>query len=336
MDCDILIIGAGPAGLSAAVYAARAGFQTIMIEKIGAGGQMMLTDKIDNYPGFPEGIAGFDLQNKMLLQAKKFGAKLDYGEVKEITKTTDGFTVTLSDGKIVTSGAVIVAVGATHRTLGVPGEAELANKGVSYCGTCDGPFFRGKKTIVVGGGDSALTEALFIAKFAKEVTIIHRRDRFRAVHSLIKQIETMPNIKTKMNATVEEICGTDNVTGVILKDTQTGEKLPSVLTEAEFNDLITNFDKSILKDNIADGRKLVLKLEEYKSMIENSAKTRQVYTICRYVQELASEFHSFYNAVRVISDNKELTKARVALVCAVKTVLNNALDLLAVSAPERM
>ena len=119
-------------------------------------------------------------------------------------------------------------------------------------------------------------------------------------------------------------------------DTQTGEKLPSVLTEAEFNDLITNFDKSILKDNIADGRKLVLKLEEYKSMIENSAKTRQVYTICRYVQELASEFHSFYNAVRVISDNKELTKARVALVCAVKTVLNNALDLLAVSAPERM
>ncbi len=119
-------------------------------------------------------------------------------------------------------------------------------------------------------------------------------------------------------------------------DTQTGEKLAPVLTEDEFNNLVANFDKTILAGNITDGRKLVLKLEEYKSMIENSAKTRQVYTICRYVQELASEFHSFYNAVRVISDDKELTKARVALVYAVKTVLNNALDLLAVSAPERM
>lgn len=266
MDCDILIIGAGPAGLSAAVYAARAGFQTIMIEKIGAGGQMMLTDKIDNYPGFPEGIAGFDLQNKMLLQAKKFGAKLDYGEVKEITKTTDGFTVTLSDGKIVTSGAVIVAVGATHRTLGVPGEAELANKGVSYCGTCDGPFFRGKKTIVVGGGDSALTEALFIAKFAKEVTIIHRRDRFRAVHSLIKQIEVMPNIKTKMNATVEEICGTDNVTGVILKDIQTGEKT-DFATDGVFifTGLLpaTNF----VPEQILDGQRYIVANEKMETAI---------------------------------------------------------------------
>jgi thioredoxin reductase (NADPH) len=224
MDCDILIIGAGPAGLSAAIYAGRAGFKTIMLEKIGAGGQMMLTDKIDNYPGFPEGIAGFDLQNKMLLQAKKFGAKLDYGEATQIKKTDDGFCVELKDNKMITAGSVIIAVGASHRTLDVPGEAELASKGVSYCGTCDGPFFRGKKTIVVGGGDSALTEALFIAKFAKEVTIVHRRDRFRAVHSLIKQIEATSNIKTKMNATVEEICGTDNVTGVILKDTLTGEK----------------------------------------------------------------------------------------------------------------
>lgn len=224
MDCDILIIGAGPAGLSAAIYAARAGFKTIMLEKIGAGGQMMLTDKIDNYPGFPEGIAGFDLQNKMLLQAKKFGAKLNYGEAIKIEKTDKEFSVLLADGKTMTAEAVILAVGASHRQLGVPGEAEFANKGVSYCGTCDGPFFRGKKTIVVGGGDSALTEALFIAKFAKEVTIIHRRDRFRAVHSLVKQTEAIPNIKTRMNTTVEEICGTDNVTGVILKDTVSGEK----------------------------------------------------------------------------------------------------------------
>ena len=224
MDCDILIIGAGPAGLSAAVYAARAGFKTIILEKIGAGGQMMLTDRIDNYPGFPEGIAGFDLQNKMLLHAKKFGAKLNYGEAAKIEKTDEGFSIMLTDEKTMTAEAVIIAVGASHRLLGVPGEAEFANKGVSYCGTCDGPFFRGKKTIVVGGGDSALTEALFIAKFAKEVTIVHRRDRFRAVHSLVKQIETMPNIKTRMNTTVEEICGTDSVTGVIFKNTVNGEK----------------------------------------------------------------------------------------------------------------
>ena len=124
--------------------------------------------------------------------------------------------------------------------------------------------------------------------------------------------------------------------GQFFVNTETGEKTPAILSDAEYKDLTDNFNKSLLNGNIQDGRKLVLKLEEYKSMIETSAKTRQVYTICRYVQELASEFHSFYNAVRVISDDKELTKARLALVYAVKTVLNNALDLLAVTAPERM
>lgn len=266
MDCDILIIGAGPAGLSAAIYAGRAGFQTIMLEKIGSGGQMMLTDKIDNYPGFPEGIAGFDLQNKMLLQAKKFGAKLVYAEVSEIKKTSEGFSVVLSDGKVMTAGSVIVAVGASHRTLGVPGETELANKGVSYCGTCDGPFFRAKKTVVVGGGDSALTEALFIAKFAKEVTIVHRRDRFRAVHSLIKQVEATENIKTKMNATVEEICGTDSVTGVVLKDTVSGEKT-DFETDGVF--IFTGLlpATTFLPAEILDGQKYIVTNEKMETAI---------------------------------------------------------------------
>lgn len=266
MDCDILIIGAGPAGLSAAIYAGRAGFQTIMLEKIGSGGQMMLTDKIDNYPGFPEGIAGFDLQNKMLLQAKKFGAKLVYAEVSEIKKTSEGFSVVLSDGKVMTAGSVIVAVGASHRTLGVPGEAELANKGVSYCGTCDGPFFRAKKTVVVGGGDSALTEAIFIAKFAKEVTIVHRRDRFRAVHSLIKQVEATANIKTKMNATVEEICGTDSVTGVVLKDTVSGEKT-DFETDGVF--IFTGLlpATTFLPVEILDGQKYIVTNEKMETAI---------------------------------------------------------------------
>ena len=266
MDCDILIIGAGPAGLSAAIYAGRAGFQTIMLEKIGSGGQMMLTDKIDNYPGFPEGIAGFDLQNKMLLQAKKFGAKLVYAEVSEIKKTSEGFSVVLSDGKVMTAGSVIVAVGASHRTLGVPGETELANKGVSYCGTCDGPFFRAKKTVVVGGGDSALTEAIFIAKFAKEVTIVHRRDRFRAVHSLIKQVEATANIKTKMNATVEEICGTDSVTGVVLKDTVSGEKT-DFETDGVF--IFTGLlpATTFLPAEILDGQKYIVTNEKMETAI---------------------------------------------------------------------
>jgi thioredoxin reductase (NADPH) len=266
MDCDILIIGAGPAGLSAAIYAGRAGFQTIMLEKIGSGGQMMLTDKIDNYPGFPEGIAGFDLQNKMLLQAKKFGAKLVYAEVSEIKKTSEGFSVVLSDGKVMTAGSVIVAVGASHRTLGVPGEAELANKGVSYCGTCDGPFFRAKKTVVVGGGNSALTEALFIAKFAKEVTIVHRRDRFRAVHSLIKQVEATANIKTKMNATVEEICGTDSVTGVVLKDIVSGEKT-NFETDGVF--IFTGLlpATTFLPAEILDGQKYIVTNEKMETAI---------------------------------------------------------------------
>lgn len=266
MDCDILIIGAGPAGLSAAIYAGRAGFQTIMLEKIGSGGQMMLTDKIDNYPGFPEGIAGFDLQNKMLLQAKKFGAKLVYAEVSEIKKTSEGFSVVLSDGKVMTAGSVIVAVGASHRTLGVSGETELANKGVSYCGTCDGPFFRAKKTVVVGGGDSALTEAIFIAKFAKEVTIVHRRDRFRAVHSLIKQVEATANIKTKMNATVEEICGTDSVTGVVLKDTVSGEKT-DFETDGVF--IFTGLlpATTFLPAEILDGQKYIVTNEKMETAI---------------------------------------------------------------------
>ncbi|HNZ27883.1 MAG TPA: thioredoxin-disulfide reductase [Spirochaetota bacterium] len=217
---DIIIIGAGPAGLTAGIYSCRAGYKTLIVEKLNAGGQMMLTDAIDNYPGFPEGITGFELQDRLKKQADKFGAEFVYGEASKIDKTGDILTITC-EGKKYETKAAIITTGASHRKLGVKGEKEFSSKGVSYCGTCDGPFFRDKNVVIVGGGDTALTEAIFLARLAKSVAVVHRRDRFRAVESLIKQAESISNISFIYNSTLEEIKGDASVKSVVLKNTLT-------------------------------------------------------------------------------------------------------------------
>ncbi|HBD93302.1 MAG: thioredoxin-disulfide reductase [Spirochaetes bacterium GWF1_31_7] len=219
---DLIIIGAGPSGLTAALYAGRAGYTMLMIEKTGPGGQIMLTDKIDNYPGFEDGISGFELQDKLYKQAVKFGLHMISDSVISIKKENDLFIVSTLTGKTFTSISVILSTGATHRLLGVQGESRLSGKGVSYCGTCDGPFYRNREVVIIGGGDTALTEALFIAKFAKKITIIHRKETFRAVSSLIKQTTSLPNISFIMNSVVTEITGENEVNGVVVNNIKTG------------------------------------------------------------------------------------------------------------------
>jgi thioredoxin reductase (NADPH) len=219
---DIIIIGGGPSGLSAGMYCTRAGFNTLLIEKIGTGGQLMLTDLIDNYPGFHEGITGFDLQERLKKQAIKFGLNITYDSVKGIEKKDSDFFISTSE-KQYTAKSVIIASGAKHKELGVKGEKEFAARGVSYCGTCDGPFFKDKNVVVIGGGDTALTEAIYVSKFVKNLTIIHRKDRFRAVCNLVNKIENIPAIGKSFNSVITEIKGDNKVRSVIIKDIVTQE-----------------------------------------------------------------------------------------------------------------
>ncbi len=218
IEQDILIIGSGVAGMSAAQYAARAGRSVTIIEELAPGGQLMFIDMIENYPGFDEPINGYDLTVKFQSQAERFGAKIAYTSVTALKKENDLFYVETS-GETYQAKAVILATGAKHRHLGCEGEEEYAGKGVSYCGTCDGPFFRGKRILVVGGGDTALTDAIFLSKLSEHVTIIHRKDRFRGQDNLVRQVERNKNIEVVMNHTLQKIEGDGNkVTTAFLHD----------------------------------------------------------------------------------------------------------------------
>ncbi len=248
---DLIIIGGGPAGLAASIYANRAGYNTLVLEKVGFGGQVILTDFIDNYPGFPDGISGFELQDRMVKQAVKFGMKSKIEPVNNVEKKDDFFLITTSDNSY-KSLAVIIASGAKYRRLSIPGESKFASHGVSYCATCDGPFFKEKDILVVGGGDTALTEAMFLTKFAKSVKIVHRRDRFRAVKSLVDQAGKNQKISFIFNSILTEIKGDNFVKSVIIKDTKT-EELREEKTEGVFVfiglDPNTEFvDKSMLDE----------------------------------------------------------------------------------------
>ncbi len=220
---DCLIIGAGPAGLGASLYAGRSGLNIRIIEKLSPGGQAIVTDWIDNYLGFKDGISGFELIENMKAHALRFAPSVENGEVIAIRKEEGIFSVELSDRTFIATRTIIIATGARPRKLNVPGEEELTGKGVSYCATCDGPFFRDQTIAVVGGGDSACQEALFLTNFAKKIYLIHRRDELRAVKTLQDKVLNNEKIEMIWNATVEEIKGDAEVTGCILKDTKTGE-----------------------------------------------------------------------------------------------------------------
>ncbi|PKU91976.1 thioredoxin reductase [Bifidobacterium thermophilum] len=223
---DVIIIGSGPAGYTAAIYLGRAGYRPVVIAgALTPGGQLVNTTEVENFPGFPDGIMGPDLMDAMRKQAERFGAEIVYDDVVSADVQGDSKRVVLDGGDTYTARAVIVATGSQVRKLGVPGEVEYSGRGVSYCATCDGFFFRGKPIVVVGGGDSALTEADFLSRFGSSVTVIHRRDTFRASRILVDRAEKNPKIDFRMNAVVERVNGDDEsgAHSVTIRDTVTGD-----------------------------------------------------------------------------------------------------------------
>lgn len=225
MSYKVVIIGSGPAGLTAALYAARANLAPVVIRGIQPGGLIATTSEVENYPGFPDAINGFDLADKMEKQAARFGTSYIDGVVEKVDLSQRPFTVTLDSGDQVLADTLIVATGASPRKLGVPGEVELANRGVSYCAVCDGFFFRDRKLVVVGGGNSALDEALFLTRYASEVYIVHRRDTLRADPVLEARARANPKINFIWDTVVTKINGTDRVEGVMLHNVNSGEEM---------------------------------------------------------------------------------------------------------------
>lgn len=219
---DMIIIGGGPAGYTAALYASRAGLDTVVVERMAAGGQMALTDIIDNYPGFEEGIDGFSLGMKMQQGAERFGARTEYAEVESVDFSDKIKKVRTSAGELL-SRTVVISTGANPRELGVEGEKELTGRGVHYCAHCDGGFYRGKNVVVVGGGNSAVSDALYLSRLAKKVYVVHRRDSLRATKIYHEPLMKAENVEFVWNSVVESIKAEGRVNGVSVKNVHSGE-----------------------------------------------------------------------------------------------------------------
>ncbi|MBN1501185.1 MAG: thioredoxin-disulfide reductase [Spirochaetes bacterium] len=214
---ELVIIGAGPAGISAGIYGLRAGLDLVVLEKFAPGGQVLNTSEVENYPGFAEPVMGYELIDRMEQQLRRFNADIQSVEIKSVIKNSSGiFETALSDGEIIQSKAVIAATGSSYKKLNVPGEKEFTGKGVSYCATCDGAFFKDKTVAVIGGGNTALEDALFLTRFASKVYLIHRRDEFRGERILQQRVTANEKIEIMLNTTVESINGSGKVESISL------------------------------------------------------------------------------------------------------------------------
>ena len=220
---DVIVIGGGPAGYTAALYTARSGYRTLVIEKIAPGGQMTQTTQIDNYPGFPDGVDGITLGMQMQAGAARFGVETEYSEVKRVN-LTGALKEVETTGAVFQARAVVIATGAAHRHLGVEGEEALVGRGVGYCAACDAMFYRGKTVAVVGGGNTAAAAALVLSRIAKQVHLIHRRDSLRATRVYHQSLEQAENITFHWNTTVQQFLAEQKLTGVVLEDVHTGER----------------------------------------------------------------------------------------------------------------
>ncbi|MGP1455521.1 MAG: thioredoxin-disulfide reductase [Treponema sp.] len=266
-DYDIIIVGAGTAGMAAAQYAGRSNLTSMVFEEKAPGGQAVLIDSLENYPGIVEPIDGFTFSDNMRKQAVAFGAAFMSEKVHSIVKNPDQTFAVSTAAKTYTAWAVIFATGAEHRSLNVKGEKELQGKGVSYCATCDGPFFRNKRIVVVGGGDAACDEALFLSRLTDTVTMVHRRDAFRAQKALVSRTLSNPHIRVAFNTTVQEIKGADHVSSVILQDVLTKETR-EFACDAVFFFVGMEPQTALLPDVQKDGTGYIITDEKMQTSIE--------------------------------------------------------------------
>lgn len=296
---DMIIIGGGPGGYTAALYAARAGLDVVLLEKLSAGGQMAQTHQIDNYPGFVEGIDGFQLAMQMQEQAERFGAKTEYAEVYRVDLNSQPKAVESSEGLFL-GRTVVIATGAGPRELGLPKEQQLTGRGIAYCAACDGMFYKGKTVAVVGGGNSAVADALLLSRVAKEVILIHRRDTLRATKIYHQALEQAENVQLRWNSQVTELLHEDKITGIRVKDVLSGEE-----TEIPLDGVFVSIGRKPATELVQgqlelDGGGYIVAGEDTKTSIPGvyavgDVRTKQVRQVVTAVADGAAAVHMAEN-----------------------------------------